>query len=560
MSALFDILRTYKEIAIFLTIALGFLIGRLQIGSFKVGPVLGCLFAGMLIGQLDIHIPAIVKTIFFDLFLFATGYKVGPQFFYGLKKDALPQLLLTVVVCTTCLIIAYALSKLSGYDTGTAAGLLAGAFSESTVIGTASDAIQRLSLSEEEKARLINNIPVTYAITFIIGTITNVWFVSTIGPKLLGINLPLESKKLEKEMKKGTEESPELDSAYREWVWRAFRLSPGNLEGLTVLQIESLVPDARILVKRIRRKGLIVETLPETVVAGGDILAVAARYHVMLQGLPFIGDEVHDKELLDIPLKEVKVTIASKDIAGKTLRDLARNHGSGIMLNKLMRSGQELPFEPATVLNFGDVLSISGSEADIARVAKKFGFAEKTSNATDLIFVGTGIVLGSLIGLLSVTIGGIEITLSTSGGTLLMGLVFGWLHARVPKIGHVPEPALWIFDTLGLATFLALIGIAAGPTIVVGLKHTGWNILWTALAVAILPHVIGLLFGKYVLKMNPVILLGAETGAGTSTPALKAVQEKAQSKIPVLGYTIPYAVGNIILAAWGPVIVSLMTR
>jgi putative transport protein len=193
-------------------------------------------------------------------------------------------------------------------------------------------------------------------------------------------------------------------------------------------------------------------------------------------------------------------------------------------------------------------------------VAKKFGFAEKTSNATDLIFVGTGIVLGSLIGLLSVTIGGIEITLSTSGGTLLMGLVFGWLHARVPKIGHVPEPALWIFDTLGLATFLALIGIAAGPTIVVGLKHTGWNILWTALAVAILPHVIGLLFGKYVLKMNPVILLGAETGAGTSTPALKAVQEKAQSKIPVLGYTIPYAVGNIILAAWGPVIVSLMTR
>jgi putative transport protein len=139
-----------------------------------------------------------------------------------------------------------------------------------------------------------------------------------------------------------------------------------------------------------------------------------------------------------------------------------------------------------------------------------------------------------------------------------MGLIFGWLHSRRPRIGYIPEPALWIFDTLGLATFLGIIGLAAGPTFISGLKQVGWGIAVAGLVVAILPHIIGLFFGRFILKMNPVILLGAQSGAGTTTTALKAIQEAADSKLPVLGYTVPYALGNILLTAWGPVIVSLM--
>jgi putative transport protein len=113
---------------------------------------------------------------------------------------------------------------------------------------------------------------------------------------------------------------------------------------------------------------------------------------------------------------------------------------------------------------------------------------------------------------------------------------------------------------MGLATFLAIVGIGAGPTVVSGIEKTGFSILFSGLVVAVLPHIIGLLAGRYLLKINPVILLGAQSGAGTTTTALKAIQDVAQSKMPVLGYTIPYALGNIILTAWGPVIVSLMTR
>ena len=167
---------------------MAFLIGRVKFGSFSLGIVVGTLLAGVLIGQLDIKVPGIVKTVFFDLFLFTTGYKVGPQFFRGLKRDAFPQVLLTVVLCVSCLLTAIVAAWLFGYDMGTAAGLLAGAFSESTVIGTAGEAIQRLALPAEEKTALVNNIPVAYAVTYLIGTASLVWFLPTIGPKLMGIN------------------------------------------------------------------------------------------------------------------------------------------------------------------------------------------------------------------------------------------------------------------------------------------------------------------------------------------------------------------------------------
>src|SRR5689334_6855007 len=175
-------LRNNPELAIFLTLAIGFLIGRFKFGSFSLGTVVGTLLAGVLIGQLDIKVPAVVKYVFFDLFLFTTGYKVGPQFFRGLKKDAMPQLALTLVLCVTCLLAAYTAAKLLGYDMGTAAGMLAGAFTESTVIGTAGDAIGRLSLSAAEKTSLTNNIPVAYAVTYLVGTGFIVWFLPNIGP------------------------------------------------------------------------------------------------------------------------------------------------------------------------------------------------------------------------------------------------------------------------------------------------------------------------------------------------------------------------------------------
>jgi putative transport protein len=205
------------------------------------------------------------------------------------------------------------------------------------------------------------------------------------------------------------------------------------------------------------------------------------------------------------------------------------------------------------------VLSLIGTKAEVARAAKELGYADRATTATDMVFVGAGIVIGGFVGLLSVTVAGIPLTLTASGGALVMGLVFGWLRSAYPFFGRIPEPAIWIFDTVGLCIFIGVVGLSAGPSFVAGLQKSGISLVFVGLVSALLPHTLGILFGRYVLRMEPLIVLGACAGAGTITSALRAIQDEARSSVPALGYTVPYAIGNILLTAWGPVLVAMMS-
>ncbi|HEX5021716.1 MAG TPA: aspartate-alanine antiporter, partial [Candidatus Binatia bacterium] len=249
---------------------------------------------------------------------------------------------------------------------------------------------------------------------------------------------------------------------------------------------------------------------------------------------------------------------------GKTLETLAksepwRTHFRGVFLRKLTRAGEEMPITLTTQVERGDVLSLVGAKGDVDRAVAVLGYADWPTSATDMVFVGTGIFVGGLVGLLTVTVAGLPITLTASGGALIMGLVFGWLRSMFPAFGRIPEAAMWVFDMVGLSVFIGVVGLSAGPSFIAGLQDSGISLVFVGFVAALLPHAVAILFGRYVLKMNPVILLGACSGAGTMTAALRAIQDEAQSKLPALGYTVPYAVGNIILTAWGPVIVALMS-
>ena len=564
MDSLIKALQQNPELAIFLTLAIGFSLGRVKIGSFSLGTVVGTLFAGVLVGQLDIKVPSLVKTVFFDLFLFTTGYKVGPQFFRGLKGDALPQMALTLVLCTTCLATAFFAAKLLGYDIGTAAGLLAGAFTESTVIGTAGDAINRLAISAEEKSRLLNNIPVAYAVTYLVGTTTVVWFLPKIGPKLMGVNLKDEAKKMQAQVSAGVEAQPGIISASRSFDVRAYRVTNEKLFNKTIAELEAMPQEVRVFIQRIRREGAIIEPEPQTVIRQGDVIAVMARPEVLVERSSVVGPEIDDKDLLDFPVEVLDVVMTNKSLVGKTVEKLAksepwRTHFRGVFLRKLTRAGQEMPITLTTQVERGDVLSLVGAKGDVDRAVAVLGYADWPSSATDMVFVGTGIFVGGLVGLLTVTVAGLPITLTASGGALIMGLVFGWLRSMFPVFGRIPEAAMWVFDMVGLSVFIGVVGLSAGPSFIAGLQESGISLVFVGFVAALLPHAVAILFGRYVLKMNPVILLGACSGAGTVTAALRAIQDEAQSKLPALGYTVPYAVGNIILTAWGPVIVALMS-
>jgi putative transport protein len=554
-------LREHQELAVFLTLAIGFFIGRLKIGTFSLGTAVGTLLAGVAIGQLNIQVPAVVKYVFFDLFLFTTGYKVGPQFFRALKKDALPQLAITLVLCVTCLLAAYTAAKLLGYDLGTAAGMLAGAFTESTVIGTASDAIGRLAtISDAEKTRLVNNIPVAYAVTYLIGTAFIVWFLPNVGPKLMRVNLKEEARKLRAKIAASDAGEAETPSAYQALAVRAYQVTNPNLINRSVAELEARPKQARVFIARIRRDGRIIEPNPDTVVRESDVVAVLTRSELLTARGAEIGAEVDDKELLDFPIEFLDVVITNKSLVGKSILDLAAmEFARGVFLKKLTRVGEPMPLSPATRIERGDVMTLVGAMRDVERAAKNLGYADRQTVMTDMIFVGLGIVLGGLVGLLTITIGGLPLTLTASGGALIMGLIFGWLRAVHPTFGRIPGSAMWIFDTVGLTVFMACVGLAAGPSFFSGLQKSGISLVFVGLVIAVLPHTVSILFGRYVLKMNPVIVLGACSGAGTITAALRAIQEEAQSDLPALGYTVPYAIGNIVLTSWGPVLVAMMS-
>ena len=574
MQWMVETLRHYPEIAIFLALALGFVIGPIKLGKFSLGNVTGVLLMGVLIGQLEITISSDVKSVFFLMFLFAVGYGVGPQFFRGLKSDGLPQVLFACLVCVSVLISAFVAAKLAGYNAGQAAGLLSGAATISAVLGVASDSINNLGLPPGEAKKMIDAMPVAYAVTYLFGTAGSAWFLASMGPKLLRVDLAKECKEYEAKMGGGLGEEESL-TTYPRIALRAYSIaSVSKYVGKTISDLEKgLAPSrdfvekgrgpARVFIENIRTAGRILDPDPRMVIQSGDVMAVAAAREVLLRNEADLGPEVDDRELLEFPAEILDVVITNKNLAGKTLQQIAESqqanqNGRGVFLRKLIRGGQDMPWTPGTTVDRGDVLQILGAKRDLERAVKGLGYVDRPTEKTDVVFMGLGIAIGAVIGAASLAIGGIPLSLSTSGGALIAGLVCGWLRSVHPMFGRIPAPALWAFNNMGLTIFIAVVGITTGPSFVQGLREAGLSLFLWGIFVSVMPFVIGLFAGKYLFKMHPGILLGACAGARTTTAALGAIQDEAKSKVPALGYTITYAVGNTLLIIWGIVIVLMM--
>ena len=548
----------YPELAIFLTLALGYWIGSLKFGKFNLGAVTGVLLAGVLVGQMNITISPNVKSVFFIMFLFAVGYGVGPQFFRGLKSDGVPQVIFSVLQCLASLLTAYLVARFLGYDAGAAAGLLAGSQTISAVLGVATDAVNQLNISPDQKTALINNMPVAYAVTYLFGTAGSAWLLASIGPKLLRVDLAAECRKLEATMGGGETELGVI-SLSRRFDVRAFRVTNPNIMNKTVEELEAGIKEARGFILRIRRGSAIIEAEPSTIIQHDDVVVVATRQEVLIERGGQIGPEVDDKMLLDFPAEVLDVVVTNKTLAGQTLAELAGHEfARGVFLRQITRAGRELPITPGTKVDRGDVLTLVGAKLHVERAAEEIGYADRPTNLTDMVFVGSGIVLGGLVGALTIHLGGIPLSLSTSGGALISGLVFGWLRSVNRTFGRIPAPALWILNNVGLTMFIAVVGISAGPSFVAGLKEAGLSLFFAGIVVTSLPLIIGVLMGKYLFKFHPGITLGAAAGARTTTAALGMIEDVAKSKVPALGYTVTYAVGNTLLTIWGLVIIILM--
>lgn len=560
-----NLLQHYPELAIFITLALGFWIGKFKIKKFTLGTVTSVLLVGVLIGQLKIDISGPLKSVFFLMFLFAVGYSVGPQFFRGLKKEGLPQMLFAAVMCIFCLIVPFLLAKLMGYNAGEAAGLLAGSQTMSAVLGVAEDTIGQMNISDTDKSAMVNVMPVAYAVTYIFGTAGSAWLVSDIGPRLLGglDYVKKACKELEAKMGNNDEsEQPGFMPAARPVIFRAYKISNEWFkDGKSVKQLEVYLDQLgrHLFVERVRINNVVTNVKPDLVLHTGNEVVLSGRREFVIGEENWIGDEVNDIELLDFPAETLPVLVIHKEYVGKKicyLRNQSFMHG--VSIKSVRRAGINIPVLAATVIDSGDMLELVGMKSEVNKAATTLGYPDRPTNQTDLIFVGIGIFLGGILGSLAIHFGGVPISLSTSGGALIAGLVFGWLRSKHPTFGRIPEPSVWILNNLGLNMFIAVVGITAGPSFVTGLKEVGISLFIIGALATSIPLIIGILMGRYVFKFHPAITLGCTAGSRTTTAALGAVEDAVGSETPALGYTVTYAVGNTLLIIWGVVIVLIM--
>lgn len=547
---------TQPVVALFISLALGYLIGKIRVGPVQVGGVCGTLFVALALGQFGVTISPDLKNVAFALFIYALGFTAGPQFFNNIRGGLRYGVLSFVEVATVLALVAVAV-LLFNLDAGTASGLFAGAATESAVLGTASDAISRLALPAAEISRLQANMATAYSVTYLFGLVAIVVFTTQIAPLLLGIDLRKEATALAQQL--GAEGDNGTENGVPEIVSRAFRAGP--VSGSTVGAFESSV-NGVVTIEQVGRSSGFIKATPETQIEPDDVVLIIGRRRSVIAVSERFGAEVPMPAGDNVPLVERQVVLVRREVTGLRIRDLRRlasdEQRRGVFISRVRRLGQSIPALPGTVLEQGDILTLYGSEDAITRAATELGHMLPTTSATDFVMLGLGVVAGLLLGELAIQVGPLNLTLGTGGGALISGLVFGWVHMHRPLLGAIPPAAAEFMKDFGLATFIAAIGLSVGPDALALLKQYGLMLPVLSILVSAVPGLISLYIGHHLLKIEAPILLGAIAGQHCSTPSISALVSLAGNSTPVIGYTVTYAISNVLLPLMGPVVVGMI--
>jgi aspartate-alanine antiporter len=548
----------WPELAIFAALTVGYAIGAIKIGPFQLGGVAGTLLAALVIGQIGVHIDPSLQRFMFTLFIYALGFSVAPQFFASVDRTTWTWTLLVIVEVALILTVVFVAAYLFKLDVGTASGLLAGAATESAMVGTASEAIGRLGLSPAAAQAFQANVATAYALSYIFGLITIVLFASQAAPWLLRIDLRSEARRVLAELG-GADLNLDSDQSYSfpSLISRGFRVVAAA--GKTVAAVEAeLGGDATI--SGVRRGDGQMPLTRAILLNTGDEVAVSGLRRPLADATLVIGPELGDPTDVKFIVETRDVVFTHRPMHGSTIADITKflrtSECHGVYLAGITRMERILPPLPGAVVRLGDVLRLFGKPEDVARAAHLLGEAKVPNNVTDFVYLGGGLVIGILIGMVTIPFAGASLSLG-SAGALLSGLAFGWLRSRRPTFGSFPPAATQILKDLGLTVYIASIGLTSAPSILALLEKRGWELPIAAIFLSLLPPLASLYIGRYLLHIEPAILCGAIAGQHASTPAINATEAVAGNPVPVIGYTVTYAIANVLLPLLGPVFVAV---
>lgn len=561
MAFIRDILHHSPELALFLSLAAGYWIGNFKFGSFQLGGVAGSLLAAVVISQVGVQIDSGIKAILFALFIYAVGFESGPQFFRSLGRSSLREISMAVVVALSGLATVVVIAKVFSLDKGLAAGLAAGGLTQSAIIGTAGSAIEKLGLSPEAVQTMQANVAIGYAVTYIFGSFGAILVCVNLLQWFMKRTIRADAIQAEQEQLKGVRLfAPDESAALPDIVGRVIRVTRS---GLTVQAVEQSGAPGSVTVERVQRQGAETGVTATMVLEVGDLLLLVGRRRAVVAEIGQIGEEVHHNEGMDLVMVKRDVSISNPQYLNRPVSEIAANLTDhvrhGVYALALLRAGSPVPIRPDTVVLPGDLVTLFGASADIQRAAQSVGPVILPSDKTDFVYHGLGISAGLLIGLLVVRAGPVPITLGSGGGALLSGLVFGWWRSRRHTAGNLPTAASALMRDLGLAGFVAMVGLQSGQQAVHTIMDQGLKLFLLGVLVTVIPLVVGMLFGRYVLRYdNVAILAGALTGARSANPAFGEVLDKAGNNVATVPFAITYALANVFLTLLGPLIIAFV--
>lgn len=545
------------EILLFLSLAIGYWIGKFQFGKFQLGGVAGSLLVAVCFSLVGVSVDNGVKSILFALFIYAVGFESGPQFFRSLGRQSIKEILLAAFLALSGLATVVIMARMFGLDKGLAAGLAAGGLTQSAIIGTAGDALSKLGLAAAEVERLQANVAVGYAVTYIFGSLGAIIICVNILPKFMGREIRDDAIKAEAERLKGAVVfAPGQEPAMPEIVGRIYQV-----EGFAGKSVAAIEAPGGLTVERVKRNDSLVDVRNDLQLQRDDVVLVVGRRPSVVAVGDKIGPELQSSSGMDLVMETHDVVLRNQAYANRSVGDIKASASAalkhGIYILDIKRSGEPLPLKDDTVIQIGDVITVYGTGQDIKRVMKEIGETIVVSLKTDFAYHGIGLVVGLLIGLLVVRVGSIPLTLGAGGGALLSGLLFGWYRTRHQTMGNMPEAASQLLKDLGLAGFVAAIGLQSGMQAIHTIATSGLSLFLIGVVVTVVPLLLTMLFGRYVLRYdNAAVFAGALSGSRSANPAFGEVLDKAGNSIPTVPFAITYALANVFLTLLGPLIVA----
>jgi putative transport protein len=558
MKAVFDWLAANPYILLFLVVGGAVAVGKITVKGYGLGMVAAAIVVGAGLSAwastygTKLALDNFAKSLFYYLFMYGVGLRVGPSFINSLKGDGLKFTILAVGCSIVGLLGAVAFTKMWSLPDGAAGGILAGAMTMSAAIGSAEEAVRQgvFKLDPGQTAEQVSGmIALAYGLTYIWGTV-GIILICKYLPRWWGIDAKAAAKKYEEENGVRNVDDAGL-TGYRPLSLRAYRLTNNETAGKTVRQFLQKHPEYKIV--NVARGEQSVGAADDLVLQKGDVIALGGRLEAMTSNMGLIGPEVPDSKVLNVPLDSAEILVTNKEIVGKELRELRNTPLAGtIALHHIERAGETIPMGLNTKLERFDVLFVGGVKSSIDKAGEILGKIARPSTSTDLFTLAAGMILGFLIGAITFPLAGSNVGLGNAGGLLVSGVIVSSIVSRVRFFGSTPNAARNILEDLGLVVFIAIVGINAGAGLISQLTGAvALKIFIAGFIVTTIPPIIVWAIGYHWMKINPAVLMGGVAGARShSGPAREAAKEIGSS-VPWIGFPVGYAVSGVLLTVFG---------